>query len=138
MYTVDIQDAIAQARKLEAFPQIAQEEFVPAMQSAIHLSLGDLRAKAPVGSSGQLQSSVAGEVRYAAGDEVRGTLTASAVAKDGFRYGYALDASKRYHYRGKRKRTYRWFKGVKTRKRREVMALFRLANERIVNRLVVR
>lgn len=138
MYTVDIQDAVKQARLLDDFPRIAQEEFTPAMQSAISLSLSDLRTRAPVGSSGQLKGSLTGNVAFAAGDEVRGRITANAVADDGFRYGYALDASKRYRYRGQRKRTYRWFKGVRTRKRKEVMALFRFALERIVNRLAVR
>lgn len=137
MYDLDFKDAVAQARKLDDFPKIAQREFTRAMQGAVAISVIDLKARSPIGT-GRLASSTSGEIRYAVGDDVRAVMSTSARGANGFPYGYALDASKKYRYQGKRKRTYRWFRGVRTRKRKEIMALFAGALERIVERLAIR
>ena len=133
---VDIRDVLEQQRKLEGFDRIAREEFSRAMTQAIHLSLTDIKPRVPTGS-GALAGSLHGEIRFAMGDEVRGVLTAEARGANGFPYGYALDASKRYHYAGRRKMTRRYFKGVISRQRKAIYALFEQGTERIVRRLEV-
>ena len=134
--TVEAPQITEQMRKLEQFDQIAQQEYTAAMRPAIALSVSDIHAFSPY-LSGALDSSVKGEIRYASGDEVRGVMTASATGANGFPYGYALDASKKYHYAGGRKSTKGWLKGVLRRKRAEVLALFFSATSRIVARLAV-
>lgn len=135
-YTVEAPQITEQMRKLDQFNAIAQTEFTAAMRPAIALSLADIHAWAPY-ATGALDSSVKGEIKFAAGDEVRGVMSATAKAPDGFPYGYALDASSKYAYAGGRKKTKGWLKGVLRRKRAEVLALFVSATSRIVARLAV-
>lgn len=134
--SIEAPQITAQMRKLDNFKPIAQDEFSRAMSAALNVSIGDVRERAPF-ASGTLRSSVTGDIRYASGEEVRGVISADAVAEDGFRYGYALNASKRYHYNGRRKQTKGWFSSVRFRKRKIIMALFQDATVRIVNRLEV-
>lgn len=134
--TVEAPQITEQMRKLDNFAAVAKGEFVPAMNAAIALSVTDIRDKAPV-MSGALQSSVGGTVKFAAGDEVRGVMTADARGANGFPYGYALNVSSKYRYAGRRKKTKGWMRNVIFRKRKEVYALFAAATERIVNKLAV-
>jgi len=135
-YDVQAPEINEQMRKLENFAAVAKGEYVPAMKAAIALSITDIRGKAPV-LSGTLQASVGGSVKFAAGDEVRGVMTADARGANNFPYPYALDGSKRYHFAGQRKQTKGFFKGVIFRKKAEVMALFISATSRIVSKLAV-
>lgn len=135
-YDVQAPQITEQMRKLENFAAIAKSEYVPAMNAAIALSVLDIKAKAPV-LSGGLQSSVGGTVKYAAGDEVRGVMTADARGANGFPYGYALNVSSKYRYAGARKKTKGWMRNVIFRKKAEVMALFISATSRIVSKLAV-
>lgn len=130
-------DVIAQAKKLEAYPKIAKKEFVAAMRQAIVLGRVDISARAPIGT-GQLATSTTGEIRYAAGDEVRGVMKNEARAADGFPYGYALDASPKYRRRRGRGKTQKWFKGFLRRKRADIRQLFEAALRRTVEQLVVK
>lgn len=134
--TVEAPQITEQMRKLENFSQVALAEFRPAMAEALSLSVSDIQSKAPV-MSGTLQSSVSGRIRYAAGDEVRGVMTADARGANGFPYGYALNVSSKYRYSGTRRKTKGWMRNVIFRKRKEVMALFAEATERIVSKLAV-
>lgn len=134
--TVEAPQITEQMRKLENFNQVALAEFRPAMAEALSLSVSDIQSKAPV-MSGTLQSSVSGQIRYAAGDEVRGVMTADARGANGFPYGYALNVSSKYRYSGTRRKTKGWMRNVIFRKRKEVMALFAEATERIVKKLAV-
>lgn len=135
-YTVEAPQITEQMRKLEDFNAVAKSEFVPAMNAALALSVTDIRGKAPV-LSGALQSSVGGTVKFAMGDEVRGVMTADARGANGFPYGYAQNASKKYHYAGTRRSTKGWMRNVIFRKKAAVMALFFAATSRIVARLAV-
>lgn len=134
--TVEAPQITEQMRKLENFNQVALAEFRPAMTEALALSVSDIQSKAPV-MSGALQSSVGGQIRYAAGDEVRGVMTADARGANGFPYGYALNVSSKYRYSGTRRKTKGWMRNVIFRKRKEVMELFAEATERIVKKLAV-
>lgn len=58
--------------------------------------------------SGQLVGSLRTQL-HATAISPYATLTAGAKARDGFPYGYALDASPRFHFIGKRKATRGWF-----------------------------
>lgn len=133
---IEAEDILVQARKLDGFPAIAKQEFSRAMVEVIGLSKADQQAKAPVGR-GTLRGSIHGEIRFAMGEEVRAVMTAEARAPDGFPYGYALDASKKFKHRTRRARTYRWFRGVTSRRRRDIQARFAPVPERIVKRLTV-
>ena len=128
---------IAQVKKLEAYPKIAKVEFTDAMRQAIVLGRVDISARAPIGT-GKLATSTTGEIRYAAGDEVRGVMKNEARAADGFPYGYALDASPKYKRRRGRGRTRKWFKGFIGRKRKDILQLFDAALRRTVEQLVVK
>ncbi len=133
---VEVPKLDAQIRKLEGYNAIAQQEFTGAMSGALNLSIGDVQTHSPMGG-GTLRSSVTGGIKYAMGDVVRGVIEAEARAPNGFPYGYALDASKRYHYRGRRKQTKGWLSRVRFRKRRDVLGQFDGALDRIVKRLEV-
>lgn len=135
-YDVEAPQITEQMRKLDNFAAVAKSEYVPAMNAAIALSVLDIRAKAPT-LSGNLASSVGGSVKYAAGDEVRGVMTADARGANGFPYGYALNVSSKYRYAGGRKKTKGWMRNVIFRKKAEVMALFISATSRIVSKLAV-
>ncbi len=135
-YDVQAPEINEQMRKLENFAAVAKGEYVPAMKAAIALSITDIRGKAPV-LSGTLQASVGGSVKFAAGDEVRGVMTADARGANGFPYGYALNVSSKYRYAGGRKKTKGWMRNVIFRKKAEVMALFISATSRIVSKLAV-
>ncbi len=124
-----------QIRKLKDFDRVAKAEFTAAMRPAIALTLVDIHAFSPY-LSGQLDASVRGEIKFAAGDEVRGVMTASATAGN-FPYGYALDSSNKYRYAGSRKKTKGWLRGAGKRQKEAVLALFAAALERIVARLRV-
>jgi len=138
MFRVDVEAPLVpvQMQKMYDYPRIAREEFTAAMRPALALSVADVSVRAPVGG-GELRGSLRSEIKFAVGDEVRGVVTASATAPDGFPYGYALDASTRYRYAGKRTKTKSWMKGVIRRKRNEIYALFAGAAVKIVNRLAV-
>lgn len=62
---------------------------------------------APAASSGRLGKSIKGKVTGKAVAR-QGKVTANAT-RGGFRYGYALNASDRYHHRGSGKSTRGWF-----------------------------
>lgn len=125
-----------QIRKLKDFDRVARAEFTAAMRPAISLTLVDIHAWAPY-QTGQLDSSVRGEIKFAMGEEVRGVMYSDARAKDGFPYGYALDASNKYRYAGGGKKTKGWLRGAGKRQKDAVLALFAAALERIVARLRV-
>lgn len=124
-----------QIRKLKDFDRVAKAEFTAAMRPAIALTLADIHAWSPY-ASGQLDSSVRGEIKFAMGDEVRGVMYSDARAGN-FPYGYALDASSRYRYAGSRRKTKGWLRGAGKRQKDAVLALFAAAIERIVQRLRV-
>lgn len=134
---VDWRDVAAQAKKLAAYPKIAKEEFTTSMRQAIVLGKVDISARAPIGT-GRLATSTSGEIRYAAGDEVRGVMSSEARASDGFPYGYALDASAKYRRRRGGGKTKGWFKGFLSRKRKDIRQLFEAALRRTVERLQVK
>lgn len=80
--------------------------------------------------SGQLAGSVRSQLHAVAVDPYA-TVTADAVARDGFRYGYALDASPRYHYAGKRRQTRGWFTKVLAIVRRILGAIVKRAEKEV-------
>jgi hypothetical protein len=134
--SVDAPDLLKQVRKLSDFPRVAKEEFSRAMTEAIYLSVLDIQARSPIGT-GELRGATSGEIRFAAGEEVRGVMTNEARAPDGFPYAYALDASPRYHFRGRRKQTKGYFRGVIRRRRKDVLARFEAVPPRILQRMQV-
>jgi hypothetical protein len=137
MHSVQIPELTPQLRKLENFPKIAKEVYSGAMRQTLALSEADIAGRAPV-LSGRLKGSISGEIKFAMGDEVRGVMHADARASDGFPYGYALDGSPRYHRRGTKRKTRRFFKGVIGRKRKVILALFERATAVLVERLAVK
>jgi hypothetical protein len=80
--------------------------------------------------SGQLVGSIRSQL-HAVATPPYATVTANAVARDGFRYGYALDASPRYHYAGKRRQTRGWFTKVPAIVRRIFGAIVKKAEKEI-------
>ncbi len=93
-----------------------------------------LKLRVPTGATGQLRASIThrldrGRQPYAA------VVTASAVARsNGFRYGYALDASARYHYRGRRKQTRKWFSNALASVRSRASSALKKAEQEITQR----
>lgn len=87
-------------------------------------------AKRAPSRSGRLAAAVVTH-SFARSNPPYATLSVAAVARDGFRYGFALDASQRYHYRGRKPATKGWFSKVPAIIRRLIRQQLRRAEQAI-------
>lgn len=129
-----------QMRKLEQFDQAFAAEMGAAMEDAVEIASAhaqaDLRKKIKgAESTGELESSIYGKVLTKKGDQVRGAIGTKMGIK-----AFVQEAGRMYN--GKNGR-YRWigkfylYYGIKE-KSAEILAKYQAANQRIVERMVVR
>lgn len=81
-----------------------------------------------------LSGRLAGGIRTSVHADVAGpyaTVRVQGIAHNGFRYGFALDASPRYHYRGRKAKTKGWFSKVPAIIRRLLRLQLRKAEQEI-------
>lgn len=112
-------------------------DLTAALRETVADGVDRIRGRAPIGRTSVLASSVSGAIDHRS-IPLWGKITADA-SRGGFRYGWALQASKRvrYHYRhgGKTGRlTRRWFTGVKPWLRKRLEARLRTATRRVESR----
>ena len=131
-----------QLRKLEKFDEIFQEEMVPAVERALAISSAHAKDLAPV-RTGELRQSINVKMlRSLKNGAVRGSVRAfgikAFVQEVGRWYGNSWSAKGRWKWQKETgKGIFYLYYGVIERSR-EITALYAAANERIVNKLVVK
>jgi len=129
-----------QIRKLEGFDDVFQEEMRPAVGDALNIGSVSAKQRVPV-LTGDLREGIYGKL-FKAGKNKSYVAGAVAVRKEIGIRGFVIEAGRwrngkhgaeRRHWRGK----FYLFYGV-IKNKEPIQALYAAANERIVNRLVVR
>lgn len=125
----------AQLKKLEGFGAAFQEEMGAAMDDAVEVAQGgareDLRSKIRGKSTGQLEGSIFGKTLERGQQRVRGSIGTRAGLK-----AFAQEVGRWYGRRYWRGKFFLYF-GVNDRAE-AIMARYQKADERIVNRMVVK
>ena len=98
VYEVEIKGLTEQIRKLNRFEITAFRHFKEAAEGSVKLLERNWKIVAPV-DTGQYRASIAGRVKSVVGTNVVAVVGTNVMSAKGFPYPYALEHSKRYHYR---------------------------------------
>jgi len=98
VYEIEIRGLDKQLMKLYRFDQYAFRRFKTAAEGSIKLLERNWKTIAPV-RTGRYRSSITGKVKSVVGTDVVAVVGTNVASDKGFPYPYALEHSKKYHYR---------------------------------------
>ena len=98
VYEIEIKGLDKQLTKLYRFDQYSFRRFKDAAEGSIKLLERNWKIVAPV-DTGLYRSRISGRVKSVVGTTIVAVVGANVLSDKGFDYPYALEHSKRYHYR---------------------------------------